>query len=150
MWNGAPDSLSGKVALNGGKAALRARNIQAMIEITENKEYRLKTDGSTPCPNDIQNGSGSEPQPSVTQPIVTQSNEAKLNETQQSGGKGSVEGEPLYDYETLLIQSNMWGMDKKRMDEFINAYGINEAYKELRRWHDANENPNYFGKSYMQ
>lgn len=28
MWNGALDSLSGKVALNGGKADLRARNIQ--------------------------------------------------------------------------------------------------------------------------
>ena len=41
MWNGAPDSLSGKVALNGGKAALRARNIQ-LIRILEIFVFRTE------------------------------------------------------------------------------------------------------------
>ena len=44
MWNGAPDSLSGKVALIGGKAALRAWNIHLRDVSGKNIRKQLEVD----------------------------------------------------------------------------------------------------------
>ena len=112
------------------------------LELTTNKEYRLKhpvSNEETSCFHDV---SSTDTEPNVTQPIVTHNNETNNNVTDISVGKGSDEGETKDSIMMLRFMAQKAGIASE-VNKALTQYGFQCAYKAYTKW---KENGSQAGK----
>lgn len=106
------------------------------LELTQNKEYRLKQDASMMDTDCFQDVSRMDTEQNVTHNNVTQENVTNVNT-----GKGSDEGETM---KVMLSFCKSKGLDPRKIAPLIDRYGKEKIYEAVYRWINSKKGTDKF------